>query len=1109
MMRSILIFLFFSVLATRNVAQEMSITGANITQCGGFLVDDGLSSSSYSNNLNAEITVCAPAPETIINLYWAVFALGAGDQMEIFDGPNNTSPSLGVFTGAELQSVDVTSSNPSGCLTVHFISDGTVTGNFGAEISCGPPCERPIAVINTSEAVPLKICPGEEVTFNASNSIFANGAAMQSFTWVFDDGSTNTTSWPTVTHAFNTPGGYNVQLFITDNNDCNSANLPDHVVLVSTYPDFSLLSPQFEMCSGGIDFIGVNFNIPDSIYANDSLNMWISEPWIDLPDINLGGALFIPDDQTQCFSDEVTFSNFDFGQVITDPGQIDNFFINFEHSFIGDITISFICPNNQSVIVHQQGGGGTFAGEPIDSDANLNPGVGYDYYWSPDATNGTWAENSGGTIASGTYESVQSFDQLIGCPLNGTWTVEICDMWPSDNGFIFDWGINFDPELFNDLLSFTPVYGVGCDSTFWTGPGIISQDPGCDFIEIELIETGSYDYTYTVINDFGCTFDTTIVVDIFIAPFVNAGPDVVFACDPVGLQATLEGDVMEYVYQWSPSTNLTNANTASPTLQSASGPITYTLTGYPVGYPGCASSDEMQVILDPSLPFPGTETSVQVCDTSPPFSMIDALEGNPDFGGFWQDQNNSPVSEIFDPALQPAGTYFYTIIYEDCELSAPMNIDIGLPAFTISNDTTVCIGGSVNSTVLTTSDFNGSYTYTWSNGDIGFSASIDNITTEQTLSVIATDAGGCESAPVSHDIFLHPALAIETFADTIICPEGTIDLDVLNVSGGFGSRSYSWTFNNQNIGNTSSFEHDPSSTGVYCVTVSDQCETPSATDCFNLSFEAPMQILFSADTTQGCVPLNVDLTLENDPSSYMLNTLSWITDETAYTSTANPSIQFGTPGSYDLTIQLNSARGCANTLDMNNYFTVFANPVANWYATPQPADTENPGVQFFDLSIGQGLSYGWQIFFEGSELASFGEQEPFMMFPSDQGRTYDVQLLVVDQNNCRDILRSTVVINDIFQVFIPNSFTPNNDGINDVFFVNGADIDEKEFELIIFNRWGDVVFQTNDPHEVWQGSATNTSEYFAPDGLYQYRVKVGSASTTERFEKRGTVLLIR
>ncbi|MEZ4799555.1 MAG: hypothetical protein R2809_07260 [Flavobacteriales bacterium] len=59
----------------------------------------------------------------------------------------------------------------------------------------------------------------------------------------------------------------------------------------------------------------------------------------------------------------------------------------------------------------------------------MEPGVGYDYWWSPTATNGTWADNSGGTLPSGTYESFGDLSDLVGCPLNGAWAIEVCDMW--------------------------------------------------------------------------------------------------------------------------------------------------------------------------------------------------------------------------------------------------------------------------------------------------------------------------------------------------------------------------------------------------------------------------------------------------------------------------------------------------------------------------------------------------------------------------------------------------------------------------------------------------------------------------------------------------------
>jgi gliding motility-associated-like protein len=118
-------------------------------------------------------------------------------------------------------------------------------------------------------------------------------------------------------------------------------------------------------------------------------------------------------------------------------------------------------------------------------------------------------------------------------------------------------------------------------------------------------------------------------------------------------------------------------------------------------------------------------------------------------------------------------------------------------------------------------------------------------------------------------------------------------------------------------------------------------------------------------------------------------------------------------------------------------------------------------------------------------------------------------MTVVDANGCSDVYTGDVVIGDIFQVFIPNTFTPNGDGINDVFYVNGADIDPNDFEVIIFNRWGDVVHKSSNPNEVWQGEDHADSLYFAQDGVYQYVIKVGSLSTSERRELSGFVLLLR
>ena len=161
----------------------------------------------------------------------------------------------------------------------------------------------------------------------------------------------------------------------------------------------------------------------------------------------------IPDAVGECFAYDFELNQFPPGQFIQDAStEIENLFINMEHSFMGDLVISFICPNGQSITVHSQGGNGAFLGVPVDNDADPNtPGIGFDYSWDPSATNGTWEDNAESTLPAGSYESYSPFANLDGCPVNGVWQIELCDLWASDNGFVFDFGINF----IND-------FGPGC-----------------------------------------------------------------------------------------------------------------------------------------------------------------------------------------------------------------------------------------------------------------------------------------------------------------------------------------------------------------------------------------------------------------------------------------------------------------------------------------------------------------------------------------------------------------------------------------------------------------------------------------------------------------------
>ena len=109
--------------------------------------------------------------------------------------------------------------------------------------------------------------------------------------------------------------------------------------------------------------------------------------------------------------------------------------------------------------------------------------------------------------------------------MNGTWEIEFCDLWGADDGFVFSWGINLDPSLFPPLTSFTPEIGIQSDSSFWSGPNITNTSGDGNEITITPLAIGSYDYTYTVIDEHGCSNDTSITLVIEQTPVADAGPD--------------------------------------------------------------------------------------------------------------------------------------------------------------------------------------------------------------------------------------------------------------------------------------------------------------------------------------------------------------------------------------------------------------------------------------------------------------------------------------------------------------------------------------------------------------------------------------------------------
>ncbi|MBU0764340.1 MAG: PKD domain-containing protein, partial [Bacteroidetes bacterium] len=540
-----ILLLFFLLQNIYSQSYEMdAYNGQTVSTCSGTFYDSGGNSGQYGLSENYQVTFCSSQSGSQIQFQFSVFSVENGFEIfSAYEGTGTGGTLLGTWTGTQAQGVTV-SSISSGCVTFTFTSDGIVTDvGWVAAISCTFPCQSfnaDIAGVSVpySSGDTIDVCQGQSITFSAAGTYPNNGTtytqsdATTSFCWDFGDGTSTTAQ--TVTHSFPDPGGYFVELNAYDVNGCDNSNYEANVVRVSTSPTFT-----------GTDIVEDTVCQGETIHFSGQTH---TEPWQLAVPPPYSETTFLPDNSSGFYQTAITYEIFDAGQTLTDIYDLESVCLNMEHSYLGDLTIQLICPNGQSVdmIVYPNGCGMTYLGEPIDVDSDLNPGVGYDYCWTPTATNGTWDENcgSGSTLPAGNYEAESSWSNLIGCPLNGDWQIYVFDNLASDNGYIFWWMINFDPSIIpSNLMEFENTYDPA--DYIWSGNNITSQSNGTGTAVPNT--SGTLSYTFTATDDFGCQYDTTVSVivlppgspDCCSIPTPDAGPDDDVCAMTYQLSATL------------------------------------------------------------------------------------------------------------------------------------------------------------------------------------------------------------------------------------------------------------------------------------------------------------------------------------------------------------------------------------------------------------------------------------------------------------------------------------------------------------------------------------------------------------------------------------------
>lgn len=248
------------------------------------------------------------------------------------------------------------------------------------------------------------------------------------------------------------------------------------------------------------------------------------------------------------------------------------------------------------------------------------------------------------------------------------------------------------------------------------------------------------------------------------------------------------------------------------------------------------------------------------------------------------------------------------------------------------------------------------------------------------------------------------------------------------------------------------------------------------------------------EAQEGCSPLNVNFSSVDEGS---ISSWNWNLGNGETSGYTNPSSTYIEEGSYDVTLSVIDTNGCTNQVGYQNFITVHPDPVADFYFTPEEIDDLNPQVQFFDISSNDVVSWSWEF---GNAYTSTIQNPKHTYSAAD---TYEVTLYVENIFGCSDEVAYSLTVKPDFGIYIPNTFTPDGDKFNNVFSIMSYGLES--LELHIFDRWGELIFTSNDINGGWDGTYKGSP---IQDGTYVWKVNA-IAKNGEKLKKVGHVSVIR
>ena len=599
-------------------------------------------------------------------------------------------------------------------------------------------------------------------------------------------------------------------------------------------------------------------------------------------------------------------------------------------------------------------------------------------------------------------------------------------------------------------------------------------------------------YTFTPDPAF-CATTTTMTITIVDFPVVDAGGDQIITCNNNvdGVQIG-SAEVPGNIYSWSPITGLSDPNIANPVANPIT-PTTYTLSV--TNSAGCSADGDVNVTIDDTPPI-----VTIVNNTGFTTLTCTQLEINVTAEGADAYTWNNGFGDNASLAITSPGTYTVTGTGTNgCESTAEIEVnqDNSVDLLLALAQPEICSGEAVGISMnsLNATDFN------WT--------VVQNGTTGASIGTVSNDGFGASLSQVltvtgivngTVDYIVEPVLGAcigeaQSISVTVLAPE----LPQFNQLGPFCINDVSIALPTNSIEgimgtwSPSTVSTTLSGTSTYSFTPNlGQCAAPQTMDI--IINELP-SASFSGDNLVGCAPHTVVLTSQSSSSTWTISN--------GFTIEGNDvMIELTNPGCYDVTLQVDE-NGCSNSLTISNYICVEQDPIANFTASPDLFTDNDALVAFTNLSSGA-TSFVWD-FGDGNTSSTIN---PSNLYENTQEGAL-ITLTAISDFGCTDEAQLIIEYDEQEVFYIPNTFTPDGDNFNQIFtpiFYSG--FDPYNFEMLIFNRWGEVVFETQDAEIGWDGSY-GLNGIKAMDGTYSWKITYKNPKTDERKIIVGHVTLMR